>query len=263
MKAGPYEAIAGELAGTPFASIAYAEETASTNADAAALLDDEAYAGHTIVAEYQSRGAARKGRTWTAPAGSALLFTTILPRPVATEHLWVIPFWVALAVRAALLEFGVNPGVQWPNDLLLGERKLAGILCQSAVVGLAARVACGVGINVRRPGADSGIDPPPAFCDDVAPVERPALLRAILRTYERVLFMLDQPERVAAMWDESAELPGRPYRIALDGEALPFEAIAQGLAAGGGLRIIRSDGTRETVSLADARVLRGARSERA
>ncbi len=256
MRAGPYEGVVAKLAGGPFASIAYVEATASTNADAAALLDDERSGGHTIVAEYQSRGAGRKGRAWLAPAGTALLFTTILPRAVAADRLWLVPFWVALSVRRALLDFGVGTLLQWPNDLLLGGRKVAGVLCQSCVIGLEARVACGAGINVRRPGTDPGIDPPPAFCDDVAAVERAALLHAVLGQYERTLFMLDQPARVAAEWDEAASLPGRTYRILLDGRDEPFEAIAQGLAEGGALRLLRDDGSPATVSLADARVLR-------
>jgi BirA family transcriptional regulator, biotin operon repressor / biotin---[acetyl-CoA-carboxylase] ligase len=256
-EAGPYEGAVRELAGTAFAAIKYVEETDSTNADAAALIDDERFGGQTIVAEYQRRGAGRKGRVWRAPAGTALLFTTILPRTIDTDKLWIVPYWAALAVRAALLDFGVKPTLQWPNDLLLGERKVAGVLCQSSVSGPTARVACGVGINVHRPGAEAGIEPPPAFCDDdVAAVERAALLRRILLEYDRRLFMLNQPENVAAAWDDAAELPGKRYRIQLDGEEQPFEAIAQGLASGGGLRVTRRDGTAEIVSLGDARVVR-------
>ncbi len=248
--------MARELKGTAFASIAYVEETESTNADAATLLGDARFGGHTIVAEYQRRGAGRKGRTWLAPAGSALLFTTILPRSVAADALWIVPYWTALAVRKALLEFGVTAELQWPNDLLLGDRKLAGVLCQSSVSGAEARVACGIGINVRRPGADGGIEPPPGFCDDVASLDRAALLRAILLEYGHTLAAIDSPQRVCARWDEAALLPGRRYRIQVDGETQAFEAIAQGLASGGGLRVVRENGTRETVSLADARVLR-------
>lgn len=256
LSSAPYEAAARALAGTPFASIAYVEETESTNADAAALLEDPRFGGHTIVAEYQRRGAGRKGRAWLAPAGSALLFTTILPRAVETAKLWIVPFWVALAVRAALLEFGVAATLQWPNDLLLNGRKLAGVLCQSSVAGTTARVACGVGLNVRRPGADSAVEPPPAYCDDAAPVERVAVLTAILREYSRGLSALDEPARVAAAWEAAAGLPGRRYRIQLDGEAQPFEALAQGLDDGGALAVVRQDGTRTSVALADARVLR-------
>jgi BirA family transcriptional regulator, biotin operon repressor / biotin---[acetyl-CoA-carboxylase] ligase len=252
---GPYAGVARELAGTPFSEIIYVEETESTNADAAALLDDARFAGRTIVAEYQSRGAGRKGRAWTASAGSSLLFTTILPRAVGTENLWLIPYWVALAVRAALHELGVVTTLQWPNDLLLYERKLAGVLCQTCVTGPASRAACGVGINVLRPGVDAGIEPPPAFCNDVQVVERSALLCAVLRAYNRTLSALDRPEQVTAAWNEAAQLPRR-YRIALDSQPTPFEAIAEGLADGGGLRVLRRNGARETIALADARVLR-------
>ncbi len=254
--AGPYERAARELAGSAFSSIEYVEETESTNADAAALLEKAPLRGCTIVAEFQRRGAGRKGRLWLAPAGTALLCTTILPRIVDTARLWIVPFWTALAVRSVLLKFGLTTTLQWPNDLLLGEKKIAGVLCQSSVSGAAARVACGVGINVRRPGADTGIEPPPAFCDDVVAIDRTSLLQALLREYERTLAAIDSPQRITKQWDEAARLPGRLYRIQLDGDAQPFEAVAQRLALGGGLRVIRQDGRGDTVSLADARVLR-------
>jgi BirA family transcriptional regulator, biotin operon repressor / biotin---[acetyl-CoA-carboxylase] ligase len=255
-ESGPYAEVAADLAATPFASVAYVTETGSTNGDAAALLGDEAFAGRTIVAEYQHRGAGRKGRAWRAAPGTALLFTTILPRAVATESLWLVPFWVALAVRAALAECGVPTTLQWPNDLLLDERKLAGVLCQSRVTGTTARVACGVGINVRRTPEAARIEPPPAFCDDVARFDRPLLLRAVLTRYDRSLSMLDESDRVIEQWDVAARLPGRRYRLQLDNSPEVFEATAQGLAEGGGLRIVRDDGGAATISLADARALR-------
>jgi BirA family transcriptional regulator, biotin operon repressor / biotin---[acetyl-CoA-carboxylase] ligase len=255
--AGPYAWAAGELRDTPFASVAYVEETESTNADAAALLGNAGFAGHTIVAEYQRRGAGRKGRSWSAAPGTALLFTTILPRDVASEALWAVPYWAALAVRAGLRAQGVEATLQWPNDLLIAVRKVAGILCQSRVTGPNASVACGIGINVhRRAGTEKEIDPPPAFCDDVAPVERGRLLLAILDEYARTLTLLDQPDCVARAWESAAGLPGARYRILKDGAPSPFEAVAQGLAAGGGLRVARDDGSIETVDLADARAIR-------
>jgi BirA family transcriptional regulator, biotin operon repressor / biotin---[acetyl-CoA-carboxylase] ligase len=254
--AGPYAAVAADLAGTPFASIAYVRETGSTNADAAALLGDDRAAGSTLVAEHQNQGAGRKGRTWQAAPGTSLLFTTILPRTVPTESLWLVPFWVALAVRDGLHECGVPTTLQWPNDLVADERKIAGVLCQSRVTGATARVGCGVGINVHRTPDAARIEPPPAFCDDIARFERPLLLRAILKQYDRSLFMVDEPDLVIERWDSAAHLPGRRYRLQLDGSAEIFEATAQGLAEGGGLRVVRDDGGAATIALADARALR-------
>ena len=254
--AGPYAGVAADLAGTPFAAIAFVAETGSTNADAAAFLGDDRYAGRTLVAEHQNRGTGRKGRAWHAAPGTALLFTTILPRATAAEALWVVPFWVALAVRTALHECGVPTLLQWPNDVMLEDRKIAGVLCQSRVTGATAYVACGVGINVHRTPEASRIAPAPAFCDDMARFDRGLLLRAILMQYDRSLFMLEEPDLVIDRWNEAAQLPGRRYRLQLDGSPEVFEAAAQGLADGGGLRVLRDDGGAATIALADARALR-------
>lgn len=253
----PYRNVAAQLADGPFASIEYREETESTNADAAELLGDERFGGHTIVAEFQRHGTGRKGRSWRAMPGTALLMSTIVPRSIDVGRLWLVPFWVALAVRAGLLHCGVATTLQWPNDLLLRDRKLGGILCQSRVTAATARVACGVGINVHRlAGAGTVIEPAPAFCDEVAPVDRAALLVAILRAYHATLAGLDDAGRVMRDWEAAAEIPGRRYRIAKDNAREPFEAVAQSLDEGGALRVVRDDGTSERVEMADARVLR-------
>lgn len=255
--AGPYDRVARDLRESAFGSIEYRAQTGSTNEDAAALLGDARFGGHTIVAEHQLRGAGRKGRSWEALPETALLFTTILPREIPTGRLWIVPFWTALAVRDGLAACGVAALLQWPNDLLLGDRKLAGILLQSRVTGAAARVACGVGINVHRPvdraRNDSGRW---AFCDDVAAVGRTELLRAVLLAFERTMSMQEHPSEVATRWEAAAGVPGRRYRIVRDGETTPFDATAMALEPGGALRIARDDGRNETIDMADARVVR-------
>jgi BirA family transcriptional regulator, biotin operon repressor / biotin---[acetyl-CoA-carboxylase] ligase len=255
--AGPYEDIARELAGTGFSAIRHVSVTTSTNADASALLGDRQFAGLTIVAEYQTQGTGRKGRTWAASPGSSLLFTTILPTPIRAADLWVVPFWSALAVANALAGCGVDAALAWPNDLLLPSGKVAGVLCASRVAGDTAWVACGVGINVHRDaGAENALEPAAGFCDDVARVDRSALLRAILFRYDAMCDALNNPQRVVRLWEKQAGLPGRRYRILKDGETVAFDATAVSLATGGGLVVERAGGGRETIALADARVLR-------
>jgi BirA family biotin operon repressor/biotin-[acetyl-CoA-carboxylase] ligase len=255
LRRGEYASVARSLANTRFADIQYVERTTSTNADAADVLGDQRFAGRTVVAEHQTLGVGRKGRVWLARPNTSLLFTTILPESIPAARLWTVPFWAALALQDALREEGVLASVLWPNDLLLGVRKVSGILCVSRVSGERAWVGVGIGINVHRHhGAERGIEPPPAFCDDVARVTRPALLRAVLARFDALLPMLDDPQRVAAEWQTRAQLPKR-YRILKDGNALPFDATAIALADGGGL-IVERDGARETISLGDARALR-------
>ncbi|HET9030361.1 MAG TPA: biotin--[acetyl-CoA-carboxylase] ligase [Candidatus Aquilonibacter sp.] len=254
----PYAAVADELRGTRFSRITYLPSTASTNSDASAVLGDEAAFGTTFVAEVQSEGAGRKGRSWIAQPQTSLLMTTVLPRALKASHLWVVPFGVAICVRRALVLNGVRADLHWPNDLLLDGKKVAGILCVSRIVGDRAWVAAGVGINVHRtPGAEKEIFPPPAFCDDVNPqIDRAHLLRDILLNYEIWEETLDMPPRIARVWERQAGLPGRRYRILKDDAIDPIEVTALSLAVGGGLLVQHDDGTRETIALADARALR-------
>ena len=253
----PYAQVARNLMGTSFANIRYVERTGSTNDDAAELLGDPEAFGLTIVAEEQQHGSGRKRRAWVAQPGTSLLLTSILPRALPTADLWIVPYAVAIAVRRALFESGVPTSLHWPNDLLVGQRKVAGILCASRIVGERAWVAAGIGINVHRtPGADTGIEPAPAFCDDVAPVDRAALLERLLLVFDAWNETLSMPQRIARVWERAAGIPGKRYRLLVDGSDTPIEATAVALATGGGLVIERDNGKRETIGLADARALR-------
>ena len=254
----PYSRIVSELRGTRVSDIRYVEETSSTNHDAALLLGDEKSLGATIIAERQTDGAGRKGRSWIAKEGTSLLLTTILPRSIPTANLWIVPFGVAICVRRALQMNGIIAGLHWPNDLLVQGKKIAGILCVSRVVGDRAWVGAGVGINVHRDDTTAeAIAPPPAYCDDfVKEIDRVNLLRDLLLNYDIWQQQLDMPQRIARVWERQAGLPGMPYRILKDGKEEPIDVTAIGLANGGGLVVTHGDGFRETISLADARALR-------
>ena len=247
------------LAGTRFSDVRAVRETASTNDDATALLGDPSAAGATLVAEFQTAGRGRKaGRSWIAPAGSALLFTTILPVAVATESLWAVPFWVALAVADGVEEgCGVRLDLRWPNDLDLGPRKAGGILCTSRVMGPEAHVACGAGLNVRRPAdpAVSSIEPPPAYLSDAVPhIEREAVLAGILGAMDGLLDVLDRPAEIARAWEVRAGLRGQPYRVQLDADGSVVAGTALRLDREGGL-VVAHDGRETVVHLGDARVV--------
>ena len=241
-----------------FSRIQRVPVTGSTNEDVAAVLGEEQARGLTLVADYQEHGAGRKGRSWIAAPGTALLCTIALPDPLPAKELWILPFWAALLVRSAIADFGVNTILQWPNDVLLDDRKVAGILCISRVTGEYAWAGCGIGINVHRPAEDATlptIDPPPAFLSDSTQVDRAALLQSLLAHAETAYDDLSSPARVMHSWESAANLPGARYRIAVDGEAEPFEAAALHLRHGGAL-LVEREGTQREITMADARVLR-------
>jgi BirA family biotin operon repressor/biotin-[acetyl-CoA-carboxylase] ligase len=241
--------------------IRYYAETDSTNDDAVPLLGLPESAGLALWADFQRAGHGRRARNWIAPPGSSLLVTSLLPRAVASDYLWAVPFWTALGVADGIeAATGIRVALQWPNDLLLDGRKCCGILCVSRVVGDRAWVGCGTGINVVRPHGDAAlaaVEPPPAFLSDRAPhADRRPVLEAILAAYARLLDELDHPHTIARAWERRAELNGTPYRILLDGTTEPFEAIALRLEGDGSL-IVEHRGAERRIALADARVLRG------
>lgn len=131
-------------------------------------------AGSVVVADYQSKGRGTRGRTWHAPPNSCLMFSFILRPTVSPDRLTFLPGLVAERLVALLREqFGLDAQVKAPNDVLVGGKKVCGILCTSRVQGETVEwVICGIGLNTTMreselpiPNATSlaleGVDVPP------------------------------------------------------------------------------------------------------
>jgi BirA family biotin operon repressor/biotin-[acetyl-CoA-carboxylase] ligase len=128
------------------------DEVSSTLDVAHALADKHAEAGTLVLADAQTAGRGRMGRTWQSEPGRGI-WLTLVERPVANEMLSVLALRVALALAPALDRFVEKPiRLKWPNDVYAGGRKLAGVLLEARWRG--ARLdwlAAGVGINLQAP----------------------------------------------------------------------------------------------------------------
>lgn len=150
---GSYEGVAAdELArrlGVP--RVVALAETTSTLDVAHALAEAGAPTGTLVLADRQTAGRGRHGRAWSSP--SAGLWLTLVERDVELAALAVLPIRLGLAAAPALDAFAEQPvSLKWPNDLWLGERKLAGVLVEARWQGGAlAWIAVGVGVNVVAP----------------------------------------------------------------------------------------------------------------
>lgn len=126
----------------------FVQESASTNTDALALAAQGAPEGTLVVAERQTAGRGRLGRVWEAAPGQCLTFS-LLARPKAPpEVAATLPLVAGVAVAAALRARGFAAGVKWPNDVLLDDRKVCGILCeaQTSARGIEG-IVVGIGVN--------------------------------------------------------------------------------------------------------------------
>lgn len=248
-------AVKALLGGTRFHDVHLVEQTGSTNEDVLPLLARADPTPYTIVAEDQTNGRGRKNREWLSEPGKSLLWTTTLPA-LPVENLWAVTFWVSLRIAEGIADAAqISVALQWPNDILLDGRKLAGILCVSRISEKGAVVGCGVGLNFYRPDTTFTLEHPAAFLNDYAATTREQVLACILHRFNEKFEDLDAPEAVAREWEYRSRISGTPYRILLDGESQPIVATAKGLDAQGGL-IVYENNQERIVRLGDARVLR-------
>lgn len=193
------------------------EETGSTNADLLALAAAGAPHGTVLRALHQTAGRGRLGRVWEAPAGANLLVSILFRTGLEQPHRLTHRVAVAAAIACERVA-GVEVGLKWPNDLLIGESKLGGILTQvGGAGGRVDYVVPGLGLNVRwaPPGAAClGTDIDPAAVLD-------ELLRALDELgdshdseYRRRLVTIGQHVRVEMM---TGDLLGTAVDVRADG----------------------------------------------
>ena len=163
--------------------------TGSTNADLLAQAGQGAAEGRVLAAEEQTAGRGRLGRTWTSVPGASLTFSVLLrPAPVPPSRRGWLPLLAGVAVATAVRGVAGVPAVlKWPNDVLVGGRKLAGILAEQSPDGTA--VVIGTGLNVAIPASalpdsPAGL-PATSLLVEGATVSRAELLLAVLDEMER------------------------------------------------------------------------------
>lgn len=133
------------------------KEVDSTNSWLAQEARNGAPEGRVAYADFQSAGRGRLDRSWVAPPGTSLLCSILLRPPLAPRELYLAVAAVALSARAALVRLsGVRPSLKWPNDLLVGDLKLAGLLGEIVMGDESFSVIVGIGINLTNAGPVDG-----------------------------------------------------------------------------------------------------------
>jgi BirA family biotin operon repressor/biotin-[acetyl-CoA-carboxylase] ligase len=239
------------LSSLPLGQIAYFDVLDSTNEQA--LRWAKAGAPHLslAVADEQTAGRGRSGRSWFTPPGAALAFSLILhPKVLGSAPIQRLTGLGALAVCEVLKnQYELAAQIKWPNDVLVGNRKLAGVLVEAQWQGEALQsVVLGIGINVAQ-----GSVPPeselnfPATCVETAlgkPVDRWNLLKDILEATLGWLPYLDQTEFLQT-WEGVLAYQGEWVQLLIDGSE-PVEGRLLGLESDGSLRLELPEGIKST-----------------
>ena len=230
---------------TRFTRIDTFDEVDSTNR----VARDEGRAGApeglVLVAEHQSAGRGRQGRSWEAPAGTALLVSVLLRPSLPAAELHLVTAAVALAARdACSAAAGVDPAIKWPNDLLVADAKLAGILAESS--GGAVVVGMGMNVTSHPEGATS------LAASGWGRPDREALLAELLL---RLDGYLDRWPQVSETYRGACATVGRRVRAELPGGAIV--GVAESIDVHGHLVVVPEAGGEPVVlSAADVVHLR-------
>jgi BirA family biotin operon repressor/biotin-[acetyl-CoA-carboxylase] ligase len=214
----------------------------STNSEAARQATLGAAEGLCIVAAEQTAGRGRLQRQWASPKDAGLYFSIVL-RPKIEQRFWpLITLAAALAVSETLYQiYELKSDIKWPNDILVNDKKLCGVLAETVETSLGRAVVVGIGINLTSkslPAEIMGIAVSIHDATGHVPDSESIVLALIpeLKRRYKILQSSDGPEDIIREWSaRSSYASGKRVRVSSDGSV--FEGTTRGLESDGALRI--------------------------
>ena len=242
--------------------IHYFETLDSTNSQAYQLALNGAEEGEVVVAESQERGKGRLGRHWFSPPFLNLYLSVVLRPNISPHQASLITLMAAVATADAIRKFsGLLPLIKWPNDILLGGRKVAGLLNEiQSEMDRIHFVILGIGINLNM---DEKM-----FSEEIKSIatslkiemgqtiSRKNFLQSLLQELENwyTIFMKQGSTMILKAWRDRAQLKGRQVKVTSFGEILI--GVAVDVDSDGALILEMADGKRKRVVAGDVEYFR-------
>ena len=238
-------------------TVHFARETDSTNLWIKRLAKEGAPEGTLALAEFQSAGRGRLGRSWEVPEGTSVMMSILLRPKFEPQYAPMLTLVMGMAVAKAVKKLGFDVSIKWPNDVVVSHKKICGILTEMGVRdGKIDYAVIGVGINVNikefpeemadkatslylESGREFDRNQIPglvmeAFEEYYEKFAATCDLSGLKEEYESILANYDQPVRVLAKE--------------------PYEGVARGITDGGELLVEKTDGTIVAVSAGEVSV---------
>jgi BirA family biotin operon repressor/biotin-[acetyl-CoA-carboxylase] ligase len=248
------EEIESQLDGETVCKIAYFDETDSTNTRAKLAAEAGEPSGTLFVAESQTGGKGRRGRAWVSPAGSGIWMSLLLRPEIKPYDASMLTIVAVMALVKAISEVtGESCKIKWPNDIVMGERKICGILTEmSAELEQINYVVVGIGINVNTTDFDDSIKDMASsiFLQTGVHVKRSSIIAAFARHFSKYYDEFLENLNLSGLvedYNESLINAGREVRIIERGGE--YTATAVGIDETGMLEVKLPDGeTKKIVS---------------
>ena len=238
-------------------TVHFARETDSTNLWIKRLAKEGAPEGTLALAEFQSAGRGRLGRSWEVPEGTSVMMSILLRPKFEPQYAPTLTLVMGMAVAKAVKKLGFDVSIKWPNDVVVSHKKICGILTEMGVrdgkIDYAV-IGVGINVNIREFPEEMADKATSLYLESGKEFDRsqiPGLvmeafeeyyekfaatcdLRGLKEEYESILANYNQPVRVLAKE--------------------PYEGVARGITDGGELLVEKTDGTIATVSAGEVSV---------
>ena len=238
-------------------TVHFARETDSTNLWIKRLAKEGASEGTLALAEFQSAGRGRLGRSWEVPEGTSVMMSILLRPKFEPQYAPMLTLVMGMAVAKAVKKFGFDVSIKWPNDVVVSHKKICGILTEMGVrdgkIDYAV-IGVGINVNIREFPEEMADKATSLYLESGKEFDRSQIPGLVMEAFEEYYEKFAATCDLSGLKEEYESILAnynQPVRV-LAKE--PYEGVARGITDGGELLVEKTDGTIVAVSAGEVSV---------
>ena len=238
-------------------TVHFARETDSTNLWIKRLAKEGAPEGTLALAEFQSAGRGRLGRSWEVPEGTSVMMSILLRPKFEPQYAPTLTLVMGMAVAKAVKDLGFDVSIKWPNDVVVSHKKICGILTEMGVrdgkIDYAV-IGVGINVNIREFPEEMADKATSLYLESGREFDRSQIPGLVMEAFEEYYEKFAATCDLSGLKEEYESILAnynQPVRV-LAKE--PYEGVARGITDGGELLVEKTDGTIVAVSAGEVSV---------
>ena len=238
-------------------TVHFARETDSTNLWIKRLAKEGASEGTLALAEFQSAGRGRLGRSWEVPEGTSVMMSILLRPKFEPQYAPTLTLVMGMAVAKAVKNLGFDVSIKWPNDVVVSHKKICGILTEMGVrdgkIDYAV-IGVGINVNIREFPEEMADKATSLYLESGREFDRSQIPGLVMEVFEEYYEKFAATCDLSGLKEEYESILAnynQPVRV-LAKE--PYEGVARGITDGGELLVEKTDGTIVAVSAGEVSV---------
>ena len=238
-------------------TVHFARETDSTNLWIKRLAKEGAPEGTLALAEFQSAGRGRLGRSWEVPEGTSVMMSILLRPKFEPQYAPMLTLVMGMAVAKAVKKLGFDVSLKWPNDVVVSHKKICGILTEMGVrdgkIDYAV-IGVGINVNIREFPEEMADKATSLYLESGREFDRSQIPGLVMEAFEEYYEKFAATCDLSGLKEEYESILAnynQPVRV-LAKE--PYEGVARGITDGGELLVEKTDGTIVAVSAGEVSV---------